>query len=141
GATALPMLPSAGRAVAFGAQRLAKQWAKRATATRGLDGILDLLGFRDREGFWAAHPPLGRAGARPPWALLPCRPLGTSSTSAMSASAGHWLITGFGSANPLGRDRTRRAELGASGRSAVHRTPVRYSWEKLKFMLSLGGCR
>src|SRR5690606_5494107 len=41
----------------------------------------------------------------PPRALLPCRPPGTSSTSSMSASAGttsagRWLITGFGAANP-----------------------------------------
>src|SRR5690606_19830681 len=41
----------------------------------------------------------------PPWALLAYWPLGTSSTSSMSASAGttsagRWLITGFGAANP-----------------------------------------
>src|SRR5690554_3223305 len=107
GANDLPMLSIAGLGVAFRAKPLVKQSAKHAISTLGVEGILSLRGFRDREGFWAAHPPLGRAGARPPRALLPCRPLGTSSTSSMSASAGHdfsrplvdnWLRVG----EPLG---------------------------------------
>ena len=40
----------AGLGVAFRAKPLVKQSAKQAISTLGLDGILYLLGFRDREG-------------------------------------------------------------------------------------------
>ena len=50
GANDLPMLGLAGLGVAFRAKPLVKQSAKQAISTRGLDGILYLLGFRDREG-------------------------------------------------------------------------------------------
>jgi phosphoserine phosphatase len=51
GANDLPMLAIAGLGVAFRAKPLVKQSAKQAISTLGLDGILYLLGFRDREGF------------------------------------------------------------------------------------------
>lgn len=51
GANDLPMLSIAGLGVAFRAKPLVKQSAKQAISTLGLDGILYLLGFRDREGF------------------------------------------------------------------------------------------
>jgi phosphoserine phosphatase len=50
GANDLPMLAIAGLGVAFRAKPLVKQSAKQAISTLGLDGILYLLGFRDREG-------------------------------------------------------------------------------------------
>ena len=50
GANDLPMLALAGLGVAFRAKPLVKQSAKQAISTLGLDGILYLLGFRDREG-------------------------------------------------------------------------------------------
>jgi len=50
GANDLPMLGVAGLGVAFRAKPLVKQSAKQAISTLGLDGILYLLGFRDREG-------------------------------------------------------------------------------------------
>ena len=50
GANDLPMLAIAGRGVAFRAKPLVKQSAKQAISTLGLDGVLYLLGFRDREG-------------------------------------------------------------------------------------------
>jgi len=50
GANDLPMLGQAGLGVAFRAKPLVKQSAKQAISTLGLDGILYLLGFRDREG-------------------------------------------------------------------------------------------
>lgn len=50
GANDLPMLASAGLGVAFRAKPLVKQSAKQAISTLGLDGVLYLLGFRDREG-------------------------------------------------------------------------------------------
>lgn len=49
GANDLPMLGLAGLGVAFRAKPLVKQSAKQAISTLGLDGILYLLGFRDRE--------------------------------------------------------------------------------------------
>ena len=49
GANDLPMLAIAGLGVAFRAKPLVKQSAKQAISTLGLDGILYLLGFRDRE--------------------------------------------------------------------------------------------
>ena len=49
GANDLPMLGLAGLGVAFRAKPLVKQSAKQAISTR-TDGILYLLGFRDREG-------------------------------------------------------------------------------------------
>jgi len=51
GANDLPLLSIAGLGVAFRAKPLVKQSAKQAISTLGLDGILYLLGFRDREGF------------------------------------------------------------------------------------------
>jgi phosphoserine phosphatase len=50
GANDLPMLSIAGLGVAFRAKPLVKQSAKQAISTLGLDGILYLLGFRDRYG-------------------------------------------------------------------------------------------
>ncbi len=50
GANDLPMLSIAGLGVAFRAKPLVKQSAKQAISNLGLDGILYLLGFRDREG-------------------------------------------------------------------------------------------
>ncbi len=50
GANDLPMLSIAGLGVAFRAKPLVKQSPKQAISTLGLDGILYLLGFRDREG-------------------------------------------------------------------------------------------
>lgn len=50
GANDLPMLAIAGLGVAFRAKPLIKQSAKQAISTLGLDGVLYLLGFRDRDG-------------------------------------------------------------------------------------------
>jgi len=50
GPNALPSRALAGLGVAFRAKPLVKQSAKQAISTLGLDGILYLLGFRDREG-------------------------------------------------------------------------------------------
>ncbi|WP_177522954.1 phosphoserine phosphatase SerB [Pseudomonas sp. v388] len=50
GANDLPMLAIAGLGVAFRAKPLVKESAKQAISTLGLDGVLYLLGFRDREG-------------------------------------------------------------------------------------------
>ncbi|HLD69097.1 MAG TPA: phosphoserine phosphatase SerB [Pseudomonas sp.] len=50
GANDLPMLAIAGLGVAFRAKPLVKQSAKQAISTLGLDGILYLLGCRDRDG-------------------------------------------------------------------------------------------
>ena len=50
GANDLPMLAIAGLGVAFRAKPLVKQSAKQAISTLGLDGVLYLLGFRDRDG-------------------------------------------------------------------------------------------
>ena len=50
GANDLPMLSIAGLGVAFRAKPLVKQSAKQAISTLGLDGVLYLLGYRDREG-------------------------------------------------------------------------------------------
>jgi phosphoserine phosphatase len=50
GANDLPMLSIAGLGVAFRAKPLVKKSAKQAISTLGLDGILYLLGFRDRDG-------------------------------------------------------------------------------------------
>ncbi len=49
GANDLPMLGLAGLGVAFRAKPLVRQSAKQAISTLGLDGVLYLLGFRDRE--------------------------------------------------------------------------------------------
>lgn len=51
GANDLPMLSIAGLGVAFRAKPLVKQSAKQAISTLGLDGILYLLGIRDRDSF------------------------------------------------------------------------------------------
>lgn len=49
GANDLPMLGIAGLGVAFRAKPVVKQSAKQAISALGLDGILYLLGYRDRE--------------------------------------------------------------------------------------------
>jgi phosphoserine phosphatase len=49
GANDLPMLNAAGLGIAFRAKPLVRQNAKQAISTLGLDGILYLLGVRDRE--------------------------------------------------------------------------------------------
>ena len=49
GANDLPMLAIAGLGVAFHAKPLVKENARHAISTLGLDGILYLLGVRDRE--------------------------------------------------------------------------------------------
>ena len=50
GANDLPMLGIAGLGVAFRAKPLVRQSARQAISTLGLDGVLYLLGYRDREG-------------------------------------------------------------------------------------------
>lgn len=50
GANDLPMLSIAGLGIAFRAKPLVRQSAKQAISTLGLDGILYLIGFRDRDG-------------------------------------------------------------------------------------------
>lgn len=49
GANDLPMLSIAGLGIAFRAKPLVKESAKQAISTLGLDGILYLLGVRDRD--------------------------------------------------------------------------------------------
>lgn len=49
GANDLPMLSLAGLGVAFRAKPLVRQSAKQAISTLGLDGVLYLLGLRDRD--------------------------------------------------------------------------------------------
>jgi phosphoserine phosphatase len=49
GANDLPMLKLAGLGIAFRAKPLVRQGARQAISTLGLDGILYLLGVRDRE--------------------------------------------------------------------------------------------
>ncbi|MDF0733849.1 phosphoserine phosphatase SerB [Pseudomonas entomophila] len=49
GANDLPMLSLAGLGVAFRAKPLVRQSAKQAISTLGLDGVLYLLGWRDRD--------------------------------------------------------------------------------------------
>ena len=49
GANDLPMLQLAGLGIAFRAKPLVRQSARQAISTLGLDGILYLLGVRDRE--------------------------------------------------------------------------------------------
>ncbi|MCW8829174.1 MAG: phosphoserine phosphatase SerB, partial [Gammaproteobacteria bacterium] len=49
GANDLPMLSIAGLGIAFHAKPMVKEQAKHSIATLGLDGILYLLGMRDRE--------------------------------------------------------------------------------------------
>jgi phosphoserine phosphatase len=51
GANDLPMLRLAGLGIAFRAKPLVRQSARQAISTMGLDGILYLLGVRDREAF------------------------------------------------------------------------------------------
>lgn len=48
GANDLPMINAAGLGIAFHAKPLVKQSAKHAISTVGLDGILYMLGYRDR---------------------------------------------------------------------------------------------
>jgi len=49
GANDLPMLSIAGLGIAFRAKPLVRENAKNAISTLGLDGILYLLGYRDRD--------------------------------------------------------------------------------------------
>ncbi|HSM78582.1 MAG TPA: HAD-IB family phosphatase, partial [Bryobacteraceae bacterium] len=49
GANDLPMLRLAGLGIAFRAKPVVRQNAKQALSTSGLDGILFLLGLRERE--------------------------------------------------------------------------------------------
>ncbi len=49
GANDLPMLNLAGLGIAFNAKPIVKQSAKQAISTLGLDGILYLIGVRDRD--------------------------------------------------------------------------------------------
>ncbi len=49
GANDLPMLSIAGLGIAFRAKPIVRQSAKQAISTLGLDGILYLMGFSDRE--------------------------------------------------------------------------------------------
>lgn len=54
GANDLPMLRLAGLGIAFRAKPLVRQSARQAISTLGLDGILYLLGVRDREALTGA---------------------------------------------------------------------------------------
>lgn len=49
GANDLPMLSTAGLGIAFRAKPLVKQSAEHSISTLGLDGVLYLIGFRDRD--------------------------------------------------------------------------------------------
>ena len=49
GANDLPMLSIAGLGIAFHAKPVVKEKARHSIATVGLDGILSLLGMRDRD--------------------------------------------------------------------------------------------
>lgn len=49
GANDLPMLGKAGLGIAFRAKPIVKETAKQAISTLGLDAILYLMGFRDRD--------------------------------------------------------------------------------------------
>jgi phosphoserine phosphatase len=49
GANDLPMLRLAGLGIAFRAKPLVRQSARQSISTMGLDGVLYLLGVRDRE--------------------------------------------------------------------------------------------
>jgi len=49
GANDLPMLSKAGLGIAFRAKPLVRQNAEQAISTLGLDGVLYLLGIRDRD--------------------------------------------------------------------------------------------
>jgi len=49
GANDLPMLSKAGLGIAFRAKPLVKESAEHSISTLGLDGVLYLIGFRDRE--------------------------------------------------------------------------------------------
>jgi phosphoserine phosphatase len=49
GANDLPMLSIAGLGIAFNAKPIVKEQARHSIATVGLDGILYLLGMRDRD--------------------------------------------------------------------------------------------
>jgi phosphoserine phosphatase len=49
GANDLPMLNAAGLGIAFRAKPIVRESAKQSISTLGLDSILYLIGFRDRE--------------------------------------------------------------------------------------------
>src|SRR5690606_30967266 len=146
GANDLPMLSIAGLGVAFRAKPLVQQSATQAISTLGLAGRLYLVGCGDGGASGAPHPRQGRAGARPSLGSPGILASGNiehqlderfSRHYFSRPPADNWLRGG----QPSDRDRTAWAEPGAVWRSATPCIPVRYSWEKLKFMLSLGGCR
>lgn len=56
GANDLPMLSIAGLGIAFRAKPLVRESAKQAISTLGLDGILYLIGFRDRDNLIQSRP-------------------------------------------------------------------------------------
>ena len=49
GANDLPMLAKAGLGIAFRAKPIVRESARQAISTLGLDAILYLMGFRDRD--------------------------------------------------------------------------------------------
>jgi phosphoserine phosphatase len=49
GANDLPMLSIAGLGIAFHAKPIVREGARQSISTLGLDGILYLMGIRDRE--------------------------------------------------------------------------------------------
>jgi phosphoserine phosphatase len=49
GANDLPMISLAGLGIAFNAKPIVRQTAKQSISSLGLDGILYLIGVRDRE--------------------------------------------------------------------------------------------
>ncbi|TDG15606.1 phosphoserine phosphatase SerB [Seongchinamella unica] len=59
GANDLPMLSTAGLGIAFRAKPLVKQSAEQSISTLGLDAILYLLGFSDRDQQPGEHSPSG----------------------------------------------------------------------------------
>jgi phosphoserine phosphatase len=52
GANDIPMLTIAGMGVAFHAKPIVREQAARAISTLGLDGLLFLIGIREREIRW-----------------------------------------------------------------------------------------
>jgi phosphoserine phosphatase len=87
GANDLPMLAIAGLGVAFRAKPLVKQSAKQAISTLGLDGVLYLLGLRDRDGqlLHYSDQRMAQAFGRPiPW------PICTATPAIMSSAHFTW---------------------------------------------------
>lgn len=61
GANDLPMLALAGLGIAFRAKPIVRQSARQSISTLGLDGILYLIGVRDRQALGMAEPPIETA--------------------------------------------------------------------------------